>query len=269
MRLSNSRHYRIRKYARTYLSILMIPVILSFPAMLTAQSGLTIMTYNIHHGKDADDHDQLIKIAEVIQQSGADIVGLQEVDSVCLRSGRTDQAKKLAELTGMYYAFVRHIPFEGGAYGIALLSKYSIRGIKNHRLPIASDIPGETRAFLTARIKISKQKKWLIGVAHLDYRDATSRKKQAEQIIDIFKQSSLPGILVGDLNAMPAQGETAGILSFFQDTQPDDSFTYPAIQPSKKIDYILIRQSHPVSVLKQEVIPVSYSDHRPVITAIE
>lgn len=269
MRLLNSRHYRIRKCVRAYLNALIIPVILSLPAMLTAQSGLTIMTYNIHHGKDANDQYQLIKIAEVIQQSGADIVGLQEVDSVCLRSGQADQAKKLAELTGMFYAFVRHIPFEGGAYGIALLSKYPIRSVKNHRLPIASDIPGETRAFLTARIKIPKQKKWLIGVAHLDYRDATSRKKQTQQIINIFKQSPLPGILMGDLNAMPAQDEIAGIFSFFQDTQPDDSFTYPAIQPSKKIDYILIHKSHPLRVLKQGVIPVSYSDHRPVITTID
>ena len=248
---------------------LVIPVVLSFPAMLIAQTGLTIMTYNIHHGKDVDGLDQLTKIAEVIRQSGADIVGLQEVDSVCLRSGRTDQAKKLAELTGMYHAFVRHIAYEGGAYGMALLSKYPIRSIKNHRLPIASDIPGETRAFLTAEIKISKQKKWLTGVAHLDYRDANSRKKQAEQIISIFEQSALPGILVGDLNAMPTQDEIAPVLFSFQDTQPDDSFTFPATQPARKIDYILIRQSHPVRVLKREVIPVSYSDHLPVITTIQ
>ena len=33
-------------------------------------------------------------MADVITASGADIVGLQEVDSVCFRSGQIDQAKK-------------------------------------------------------------------------------------------------------------------------------------------------------------------------------
>src|SRR5699024_3001664 len=78
---------------------------------------LSIMSYNSHRGQDAENRDQLEAMADFIIESGAEIVGLQEVDSVCFRSDQVDQPRILAELTGMHYAFVRHFEFEGGAYG--------------------------------------------------------------------------------------------------------------------------------------------------------
>ncbi len=226
------------------------------------------MSYNIHHGQDADDQDQLKDMAAVIVASGADIVGLQEVDSVCFRSGQVDQARELAELTGMHYAFVRHFAFEGGSYGQALLSKYPISNVVNHRLPIVSDLRRETRAFLIAEITISSTAKWLVGVAHLDYRNADSRANQAIQIRQIFKSSETPGIVLGDMNANPDSRVIAILREYFIDTQPDDFFTFPAIDPNKKIDYIFV-DSTAIEIIKTEVIPVHYSDHRPVYTAIE
>ena len=38
------------------------------------------MTYNIHHGKGIDKVVDLKRIADVITQSGAEIIGLNEVD---------------------------------------------------------------------------------------------------------------------------------------------------------------------------------------------
>lgn len=207
-------------------------------------------------------------MADVITASGADIVGLQEVDSVCFRSGQIDQAKQLAGLTGMNYAYVRHFAFEGGSYGQALLSKYPISNVVNHRLSIASDPPGETRAFLVAEVSVSSTANWLVGVAHLDYRNEDSRINQAMQIKEIFKASDAPGILVGDMNANPDSRVIADLREDFIDTQPDDFFTFPAIYPKKKIDYIFV-DSPSMKIIKTEVIPVEYSDHRPVYTVLE
>src|SRR5690625_2078016 len=81
------------------------------------QESLSIMSYNIHRGQDADNQDQLREMARFIKESGADIVGLQEVDSVCYRSDQVDQAAVLGELAGMPYAVVRNVAFEGGASG--------------------------------------------------------------------------------------------------------------------------------------------------------
>lgn len=157
------------------------------------QQKLSIMSYNIHRGQDADNNDKLEAMADLIKKSGADIVGLQEVDSVCFRSGQVDQTKKLSELTGMQFAYVRHFAFDGGSYGIALLSKYPISDVQNHRLPVASNSQEETVAFLTARVAVSSALSWLVGVAHLDYRDANSRFRQANLIKDIYKKNNYSG----------------------------------------------------------------------------
>src|SRR5690606_40764005 len=87
---------------------------LSFSAACAQK--LHIMTYNIHHGADRNEVNTLDSIGYFIKSQNPDIVGLQEVDSVCTRSERIDQMKRLAEITGMHYAFVRHFPYQGGAY---------------------------------------------------------------------------------------------------------------------------------------------------------
>ena len=132
-------------------AVILFLTIFSFSCKNDIPQSLKIMTYNIHRGQDADNNDRLMEMAAFIKESGADIVGLQEVDSVCYRSGQVDQAKILAEYSGMHYAFVRHFAFQGGAYGQALLSKYPITEVRNNRLPVATDIPEQTTAFLTAR----------------------------------------------------------------------------------------------------------------------
>lgn len=232
------------------------------------QESLSIMSYNIHRGQDADNQDQLKEIARFIKESGAEIVGLQEVDSVCYRSDQVDQAAVLGELTGMHYAFVRHFEFEGGAYGQALLSKYPISNVVNQRLPIVSDPPGETRAFLTADVELPSGNKWTVGVAHLDYRSADSRVRQAKMAADILMESEHPSILLGDMNAEPGSETISVLRESFRDTQPDDSFTFPDDHPIKKIDFIFIEKTYDFEVLEQKVFPVRYSDHLPVLSVI-
>ncbi|MGG4342090.1 endonuclease/exonuclease/phosphatase family protein [Paenibacillus lautus] len=62
----------------------------------------TVMSYNIHHGVGLDEQLSLQRIAEVIRDSGAEIVVLQEVDRFYgERSDFQDQAKELAGLLGI------------------------------------------------------------------------------------------------------------------------------------------------------------------------
>lgn len=58
-----------------------------------------VMTFNIHHAQGTDGVLDLQRIADVIEASGADVVGLQEVDRhYSARSDWVDQAAALAEL---------------------------------------------------------------------------------------------------------------------------------------------------------------------------
>lgn len=83
---------------------------------------ITVAAYNIAAARVSD----LNAIATAIKSLNVDIIALSEVDNNTRRSGNVDQLEKLKKLTGMYGAFGKAIDFEGGEYGIAVLSRYPI-----------------------------------------------------------------------------------------------------------------------------------------------
>ena len=96
---------------------------------------LRVMTYNIHHAEGLDGKVDLERIANVIRQSNADIVALQEVDKNTRRTGGIDMPADLARLTGMNVAFGANLDnFQGGQYGTAILSRFPFESYENHRL---------------------------------------------------------------------------------------------------------------------------------------
>src|SRR5688572_22879546 len=89
---------------------------------------LRLLTYNVHHcnppGKKLID---VAAIVNVVKQSNASIVALQEIDVNTSRSGKElDQAEAIAKSCGMYFCFGKALDFAGGSYGVAILSKYPI-----------------------------------------------------------------------------------------------------------------------------------------------
>jgi endonuclease/exonuclease/phosphatase family metal-dependent hydrolase len=251
---------------KSYIAILLLLICFS---NLNGQT-LKIMTYNIHVGQDAANKDQLKNMADFIKSSKADIVGLQEVDSVCNRSGKVDQMKFLAENTGMHYAYARHFAFDGGSYGIGILSKYPLSDIKDHRIILTSTgkSDADTRALLTASI-VAGNTKIMFGTVHMDYRDSNSRLAQSAELVKLFDNKQLPVILTGDFNAEPGTKEIVNLQSVFTDTGKDQDYSYSAIKPKKKIDFVMVSSSHLVKSKKSIVFPVLLSDHLPVLSIIK
>lgn len=70
---------------------------------------IRVITYNIHHGTNADEQTTLDRIASLIASENADIVALQEVDrSWSPRSAYRDQMAALADTLDMH-AYFGHI----------------------------------------------------------------------------------------------------------------------------------------------------------------
>ena len=95
-----------------------------------APATLRVMTWNIRHGEGLDGRVDLERIAAVIRASGADLVGLQEVDRGVRRTGGVDMPAELARLTGLA-ASVRNRPFSsstinGGASVIERMAAANI-----------------------------------------------------------------------------------------------------------------------------------------------
>jgi hypothetical protein len=95
-----------------------------------------VLVYNMHAGKDAAGVDNLDGVADVVRTTAADIVLLQEVDRKTRRSQDVDQPAVLATKTGFHSAFGSTLHYEGGEYGIAVLSRWPIARDTLYPLPI-------------------------------------------------------------------------------------------------------------------------------------
>src|SRR5438034_4827714 len=94
---------------------------------------IRVMTYNIHVGVGMDKKLDLARIAGVINAQHPDLVGLQEVDRGVERTQRIDEIAELAKLTHMDYAFAFNLRYQGGQYGVAILSRFPISSFDQDR----------------------------------------------------------------------------------------------------------------------------------------
>lgn len=256
---------------------------LSSATLSSSENTLNVMTFNMHRGKNRDGDDKLAEISDMIEGSGADIVALQEVDRNTVSSGGTDQMAWLAANTAgyTYHAFASHYNYDGGEYGLGILSKFPLSDIRNNRLTFRkAGQSNSTRALLTARVTITGGRQVAMASAHYSSDD---KVEQAEETVGFLRYySNLPVFLGGDLNSLPASAAVGVLLGHFDDTenrysQPiTDYYTFPAHNVPdttyrKKLDYVLVSKPHISAVVSRSVIrvPNVTRDHHPFITTVE
>jgi endonuclease/exonuclease/phosphatase family metal-dependent hydrolase len=225
---------------------------------------LRVMTYNVHHGRGADDAIDLRRIAKVINAARPDVVVLQEVDVRTRRSGGVDQLAELSRLTKMHGRFGKGRDFEGGDYGQAILSKRRIAEFNVHALPPANE--ADRRIAIDARLAgdANHPEVRIVGT-HLHHVSEAFRVAQARRIAEILGPEA-GVILTGDLNAVPGSPTIDFLFERWEDAAPDTGWTYPATQPTKKIDWVLLPKGHRWRVVERVVIDERVaSDHRPVV----
>lgn len=231
--------------------------------------SITVMSYNIHHGADQNERNTLDSMGHFIRSSGADIIGLQEVDSFCERTGKVHQMQHLADISGLHAAFVRHFAFQGGAYGQGLLSRYPIRSIENIRLSLLKpDSLRQSLALIVGEIELPGNKRILVANAHFSL-DSDTRMVQAQEVLSYLEQRKMPAIFMGDLNALPEAPEIQMLCKKMTIISSRSVPTFSATQPTKTIDYIFSNRLLKIRNAHAKVIPVLYSDHLPVNVSFE
>ena len=237
------------------------------PGAAQVTDTLRILAYNTHHGAGMDEVLDLERIADLIRSVNPDVVTLQEIDQVVDRTGDVDQPQRYGELTEMEARFGEFMPYQGGAYGMALLSRLPILEWENIRLPDGA----EPRSTLTARVRLpgSGREVWVAGI-HF-YRTEEERLAQARVTRDFFQETRIPVILAGDFNSQPDQGVMTFLAEEWEIPQKEGiPFTYPADDPEREIDFILVRPKVGFRVLEYRVLEESVaSDHRPIFMVLE
>ncbi len=243
---------------------------------------IRVATYNIHAGAGEDGRYDLARTASAISDLDADVVGLQEVDVHWgARSQWADTAQELADRLGMrvFFAPIYSLdpPAEGQPrreYGVAVLSRWPIVAATNHPLTrLSTVVPDPTPAPAPGfpEVVIEKQGARVhVYTTHLDYRaDPSVRQTQVRETLDILADDAGKSrVLVGDLNATPEAPELAPLWPVLTDAwaaapAAGTGLTYPAITPTKRIDYVTA--STEVKVVASQVVETAASDHRPVV----
>lgn len=230
----------------------------------TDGDSLHVVSYNIRHGRGMDNTVNLPRIADVLRALAPDIVGLQEVDDRVERSGSVAQADSLGRLLNMQSAFGAFMPYQGGQYGLAVLSRHPI--VRSHavRLPDGN----EPRVALLAEVALPDADTVAVINVHFDWvRDDTLRFAQASALTAVLDTLSRPYVVLGDFNDQPASRTLALFAARAVEAKKAaaDRFTFSSTEPTKEIDFIFAAPANQWGVGPAQVLhePMA-SDHRPV-----
>lgn len=176
--------------------------------------------------------------AELINARHPDFVCLQEVDYRTLRCGLQDFLGKLAEQTGMFPYFCQSISYQGGGFGVAILSRYPFFKAAK----IVSKIEGAREARATGWVYVQLPDGNIIRVAstHLALESSQITIRNIADInANILKDTSVPTLLIGDFNATPDSDAIKYCKIKWQEIGAGAGFTIPSDNPNRQLDYIM------------------------------
>lgn len=220
-----------------------------------------IMSYNIRNAKGMDNMTNYERIANVIESVAPDVVALQELDSVTERSNKVDVLNKLADITKMHAVYAPAISFQGGKYGVGVLSKK--RPLSSNYIPL----PGREEARTLLIVEFDS---YIVFASHFSLNEE-DRRASVKIIGEQASTYDKPVFLVGDLNAEPASDEIKELSAEWKILNNVKAPTFPADEPKNTIDYILgyTKKNQAYSVVQFRVVnePVA-SDHRPLFADV-
>lgn len=249
---------------------------LSFCLSSFSQVRIKVLTYNIFHGELAYEPGKpnLDSIAALIRRVQPDFVVCQEVDSATGRSARlygkrTDLMKELAAKTGMNGYFGKAMDYDSGGYGEGLLSKNPLHA-QVALLP--SPAGGEPRSLIYANTRLTNGQNIIIGGTHLCHEFNDNRVAQAEAITNIYRGLLVPSIVCGDFNFENTEAPYPVMMQYWKDAaglRLNPQNTFSSKEPKKRIDYAFVTKRGNWTVINMETIPVTYSDHLPLLTTFQ
>ena len=208
-----------------------------------------------------DDICSFQRVANVINNASPDVVAIQEVDSMTRRSGQKYVLGEIAECTQMHACFAPAIEFEGGKYGIGLLTKQVPLRLQTIPLPGRE----EARTLILAEFE-----DYIYCCTHLSLTEG-DRMKSLEIVKSLIASYKKPLFLAGDMNAEPESDFIKELQKDFQILSNPEKHTYPAPDPKETIDYIAASKQNATgfAVISARVVnePMA-SDHRPILVEL-
>lgn len=218
---------------------------------------LKILSYNVRNCVGLDRNTDYSRVADIILRINADVVAIQELDSSTTRSKGVVVLNELASKSGMVATYSSSIDFQGGKYGVGILTRE--KPVSWQKIPL----PGneEKRSLLIVELK-----EFVICCTHLSL-TREDRLTSVEIINKATERYSKPVVLAGDLNAEANSVELNSLQRNWLILNNPLQLTFPANDPNKCIDFILLRKNnkyHASGIDTKVDADNEASDHRPV-----
>jgi len=246
--------------------------------------ALRVMTLNVAHARRHARHQALLSestlrrnltaIATVIRREAPDLVALQEADGPSAWSGGFDHVSTLAELSGFPHAFRgEHNPFSFGSIdlssGTALLARVALDAPRSHAF---AQSWRDTKGFVAATVA---PEAWggpvdVVSI-HLDFLAERVRRRQVEALVESFRGSKRPLVVLGDFNCEWSERRRClGVLRRELRLRPVEGTghaTFPSWRPLIRLDWVLV--SDELGFVSYETLPDRLSDHLCVVADLE
>ena len=153
-----------------------------------APATVRVMTFNIHHGADANGRLDLVRIANVITEYRADIVAVQEVDRLTQRTEKRDFPAELAAFTKMTCVYSTNLNLQGGHYGNAVLTRFPVKAADNRHYQMKT--PREPRGIQQLVLDVHGREVAILNT-HLDVGDDDSERwSSVQEILAMVKPTA-------------------------------------------------------------------------------
>ena len=219
--------------------------------------NVKILSYNVRNCRGLDDSTDYKRVANIITRAAPDVVALQELDSATQRSNGIVALNELASFTKMYKTYSASIAYQGGKYGIGILTKAKPIKWKVVALPGRE----ERRSLLIVELK-----DFIICCTHFSL-TAEDRIASVDIINEALKGFIKPIFIAGDFNAVKGSEVIGNMEKKWEMLNNPELPTIPADHPNKCIDFIFVAKftgntfQTIRTIVEQEPLA---SDHLPV-----
>jgi len=236
---------------------------------------LTLASYNIHSGIGTDGKFDLRRIADVLRETNADLVALQEVGDFRGVTAVEDHPEDLAELLGFHMAYGPNVVRNGRRYGNAILSRLPIARSRNYDLSVHGR--REPRGALRCDVDVQEGQLLHLFCLHLGLTLGERRKQEALLLTaDILRDAirNDPVIVCGDFNHWwnaPVPSLVRHAIHDVSHILRHSARTYPSRWPLFRLDRMFVdRGIRPIALFAhRSAKSAQASDHLPLVMRFE
>jgi endonuclease/exonuclease/phosphatase family metal-dependent hydrolase len=225
-----------------------------------------VATYNVHKCVGLDRRRDPSRVASVILELNADLIGLQEVDNRSDGDSESAQMEFLARETGYQAVPGPTIKRSNGHYGNVLLTRWPV--IAKQEIDLCFSCR-EPRGAIDALLSVRGERVEVM-VTHLGL-SFSERWFQIARLVDAIKEKTSPlFILLGDINEWFPTGRGLKLLHGLLG-RPPVTRSYPSWRPFLALDRIWVKPNEALKrvwVHKTRLSRVA-SDHLPVVAEID